>query len=304
MREVLRIKEKRYNDSDALALYTRYREKNIGPFVREVGDFIAHERRNKGVTLETTVLMFSQLAFFQKYQSDTRIPINPYGPCGWWLKAYLLGKLKDQKASDIRRETGLTAKQAKAEINSWFPCNQPYPTKIECRNLSRFFGLVNLFSRYIKGISVFPANKAKDELREIFRREGIPLSEIPHFLVATAVLLAGRSCEIIPGFRANITVAIERPRSVELHDIPVPEGAAWKYCRLLPDGNLKVFISTQNETGDGLVGASVELLDTEVDTENYIDRRLIEVDRHGLVRLDLSRPLAFERNAKPMVYPI
>ena len=304
MREVYRIRKARYTDSDVVSFYMKYRERGIGPFIREVGDFIAHERRDRGLTLEATAFTFSQLAFFQTYQSDKSVSLDPFGSCGWWLKTYLLGKLKESSAGDILKETGLSKKAARAEIESWFPSREPYPTTIECRNLSAFFGLTSLFGRYIRGTSVFTTEGVKKELLEAFKLEDIERKELPHFLVATAVILAGRSCEIVPGFKVNISVAVDQPRHLQLDDIPTPEGATWKYVRLLPDGNLKVSVATQNNTGDGLVGVGLEFLNTGVDTETYVDRRLITVDQHGHRQLNLDRPLAFERASIPMVFPI
>ncbi len=60
-----RFLEARYSDADVLALYMKYREERIGPFVREIGDFIAHKKRNRGATLDRTAYMFSQVAFFR-----------------------------------------------------------------------------------------------------------------------------------------------------------------------------------------------------------------------------------------------
>lgn len=304
MRETHRIKQSRYTDSDVLALYMKYREKKIGPFFQEVGDFIAHEKRTRGPTLEATAFLFSQFAFFQMYQSTKKIPLNPYGPCEWWLKTYLLGKLWDSNKREVFKETGLSIKQARMEISGWFPSNDPYPTEIRCANLPVLFGLIQLFSRYIKSVDVFSVKKINYEISKVFQIEGIPQTEIPHFIVATAVLLAGRSCEIVPGFQAQLILSVDRPRTIELLDIPVPPGATFKYVRHVPDGSLSVSVKTLNHRSDGLVNLGFTLMNTEVDTENYFDRSLVKTDQYGNARLDLNLPLAFERSAYPMVYPV
>lgn len=59
MSSIDRIKKEKYTEADILALYMKYREAGIGPFTREVGDFIAHEKRNKGATLDVTAFAFA-----------------------------------------------------------------------------------------------------------------------------------------------------------------------------------------------------------------------------------------------------
>lgn len=247
--------------------------------------------------------MYSQIAFFQTYQGSTSIPLDPYGPCSWWLKPYFLGKLKGVKGKKLKDKTGLTHKQAKIEIESWFPSNSPYPTTIGCTNLVAFYDLAQLFSGYITGVSVFSTEAISKEVRELFRREGLPVDEVPHFLVATAVLLAGRSCEIIPGFKANISVSVGVKRRTEL-SFPISNGGTYKYPHFLPDGNLVVSVSTQHETTDRIPDVAFDFMDTEVDTEKYFDRKLISLDQYGTTYLKLDQPLAFERALNPMVFPL
>lgn len=265
---------------------------------------MAHERRNRGATLEKTVFSFAQLAFFQTYQGTKKITFHPCGKCGWWLKPYFLGKLKTSRPECLKAQTGLSPKQAKSEILSWFPSNNPYPTRIECKNLAALLPIAKHFARSLGGGSVFSAKKVRKELYELFEIERLPPNEIPHFLVATAVLLSGRGCEVVPGFSANIVVSVGDRKIVELDNISLSEGTACKHVRFLPDGNLKVTIATNNKRGDGLLDISLDLIDTEVDTEKYFDRRLISYDDRRMIRLNLDGPLAFERAASPMVFPI
>lgn len=75
-----RFKALSYTENDVLALYLKYREERIGPFVREVGDFIAHPKRDRGVALSHSVYTFSQAAYFRKYQSKPE-PLLCIGKC-------------------------------------------------------------------------------------------------------------------------------------------------------------------------------------------------------------------------------
>ena len=105
MSSVERIRAGKYTEADVHVLYMKYREKRFHPFIREVGDFLAHNKRDRGATLDTTAFMFGQLAFFQMYQGTNKQPIETNGPCGWWLRHYLLSKTKITNGKTINTST-------------------------------------------------------------------------------------------------------------------------------------------------------------------------------------------------------
>ncbi|UXU07147.1 hypothetical protein [Agrobacterium tumefaciens] len=299
-----RVKQGDYTEADVSALYMKYRESGLGPFTREVGDFIAHSKRNRGATLDLTAYMFSQLAFFQTYQGDNKQRLQPNGDCGWWLRHYFLTKAKDAKQKDIRRACGLTKKQAIAAIKSWFDSESSYPTTIKCNDPILLYRLASLFSQKIDGKNAFDLAEAKSELGKMFSQEGIARTEIERFLVATAVLLSGKSVEIVPGFTASVELVVQNTRYVPVEngmEGEIPESRSVKF---LPDGSLSLIVSTENKTGDGLVSVVFPFLDTEIDTETYFSRSLVVEDPHGFPRLALDQQLWFDASAQHPVFKV
>lgn len=299
---LIRFQQKRYTESDVRSLYIDFREKEVHPFVREVGDFIAHSHRDKGATLDQTAYMFSQLAFFQKYQGTGAVALSCHGECGWWLKCWLLGKVEDEPMSILKRISGLGKKDLRKKIASWFPERQAYPTTISCDSPVLFYALANQFSSKIRGKSVFEPKAARTGVRKLLQAAGISKEEIEPVLVATGVILNGRSIEIVPGFTATVKLTVDPQRSERLYDREIPPGANWHYARSLPDGNLKVSVSTENRTGDGFASVGLDLIDTNIDTEKYFCRNLITTNQHGFPTLDLVSALVFERSSSPMVF--
>ncbi|MFH0300622.1 hypothetical protein AAFX91_26020 [Bradyrhizobium sp. 31Argb] len=297
-----RIRNGTYTDADILALYMKYREAGIGPFTREIGDFIAHSRRDRGATLDTTAYVFAQVAFFQTYQSDKKRPLEPKGKCGWWLKHYFLTKAKEANEAELLKHADMTKKQAKNAIESWFDDKSAYPMRINCKNPNELYRLATLFCRTIVGKNVFDLDAVKLEIKQIFQKEGIPQTEMDDFIIGTCVLLSGKSAEIVPGFAATVELAVGTTRS-----IPTGKDGRWPgdpngwNVIPLPDGNLTVCVKTKNETGDGLVSIALELLDTKIDTEAYFSRSLITKDQHGFPCLDFDAPLSFDATANPKV---
>lgn len=294
-----RVQQGNYTEADVLVLYMKYREAGLGPFTREVGDFIAHAKRNRGATLDVTAYMFSQFAFFQTYQSDKKKPLEPRGNCGWWLRHYLLTKAKDASEREIREASGLTKKQAKNAIKSWFHRDSVYPTNINCGDPDLLYKLVSLFCQTIEGKNVFDLAQVKSELLNMFQHEGIEEAEVERFLVATAILLKGKSVEIVPGFTASIELSVRNTRYVTVEDYSAEKG--YQLVRPLPDGNLTVDVSTKNKTGDGLVTIALDLLDTQIDTEPYFSRLLVKNDQYGMPKLALDQHLSFDSQVSPHV---
>jgi hypothetical protein len=297
-----RVKTGRYTEADVLSLYMTHRESEIGPFTREVGDFIAHKKRDRGATLDTTAYMFAQLAFFQTYQSDRKTTLNPRGDCGWWLRHYLLTKTKDADETLLKRNLGLTKKQAKNAVKSWFEDDSAYPSKIKCGDPRLLYAMAGLYSQTIIGKSVFTVGQAKAELSTLLKSEDIEQREMERFLVATAVLLKDKSVEIVPGFAAKISLTVGKARHISVDEMG-RETAVMEpqFVRPSPDGNLTIFVTTENRTGDGLVGVGLDFLDTEVDTEQYFARTLVSTDEYKIPRLHLDKRLSFDTAATPPV---
>ncbi|MGE6699689.1 hypothetical protein ACQKH5_18670 [Hyphomonas sp. NPDC076900] len=303
MSSVERIKQGRYTEADVLALYMKYREAGIGPFIREVGDFIAHSKRDRGATLDTTAYMFAQLAFFQTYQSDRKRPLEAKGVCGWWLRHYLLTKANEATDRDIHLATGFTKRRAKNAIKSWFPEKSVYPTVIKCGDPALLHRLAEVFCRTINGKPVFDRAGAKLELETMFGHEGIKKNEIDRFLVGTSILLKDKSVEIVPGFSAHIRLSVDKERYIPVDEYGnETDDKKAKFVRPLPHGNLKIAVSTRNQTGDDLIDVGLDFLDTAVDTEAYFSRSLVSLDTHRLPRLNLDQQLSFDTNVLPPVY--
>lgn len=305
MSSVDRIRNSEYTEADVQVLYLKYRECQIGPFVREIGDFIAHTKRDRGATLNATVFMFSQIAFYQTYQSQKGQPLEPSAACGWWLKHYLLNKAKTSQEKVLKKAIGLNRKKSIEKIKSWFPENSNYPTIIQCADPDLLHQLASAFCRQIVIKPVFDLDQAKKEISHIFKAEKIDESEFDRFLVATAVMISGKSVEVVPGFTATIKLSIDQKRLIYLDEngsITVKEKA--KFVRPTPDGSLKILVSTKNQRGDGLINCAFDFLDTNIDTEHYFDRALVQVDQNRIPKLVLDQQLSFAATKTPPVHTL
>lgn len=296
MASTSRIRNGTYTEADIQAIFIKHRENGIGPFTREVGDFIAHAKRDRGATLEATAFIIAQFAFFQTYQSTIKRPLNPKGSCGWWLRHYLLTKARRAAPHELRKAAGLSRIQAERTIKSWFPGNESYPTQISCDEPLVLLQLANHFGKLLEVEAVFEIDQVKKELVKLFDAEKIDKSELDRFIVGTATLLNGKSVEIVPGFIASLHLGISNARHepVGLHD-------GVQYVKLLPDGNLEISVRPINNTGDGIMPVGFSFLETAIDSEAYVSRSLVAYDEWKIARLRLNGPLSFDT---ALQYPV
>ena len=99
-----RISADDYTDSDIGMFYVHCREnKNSGAFIQEVGDFVAHNQRDKGVAFDQSIYLYSQIAFFVTYQRDENKQLNVVGDCPWWLRSYFVRKLEQCELSKFTK---------------------------------------------------------------------------------------------------------------------------------------------------------------------------------------------------------
>ncbi|MCD4511559.1 hypothetical protein LQT97_09940 [Brucella pseudogrignonensis] len=283
-----------YTDSDIIALYLKYREENIGPFVREVGDFLAHPARDRGLALEASRYVYAQLAFFQKFQGTAKVKFETNGTCEWWLRDYFVLKIKDTSEKIIRKKFKITRKEAVRKVFSWFNNEKSFPDKFDCKEHELLNYMLMQFSSNMNVQPPFTFEEMKRQVGRMFARENIPFGEFERFIAGTCVVLSGRSGQIGPGVTASLHLIVD-PKPIKTGDCYV--------SRI--DGPLSIQISTRTEDkSSGIVDVGMTLIETNVDSEQYVSRKLIEKNEYGIPRLNLERALVFETIKDSCIQPL
>lgn len=301
MAYLTRLNSGNYTDSDIKAFYIEKRF-DFGPFIREVGDFIAHPVRDKGNSFDAAIGVYSQLCFFQKYQGTNKKTLEFTGNCEWWLKPYLERKVEFYKPSELKKNLKMSKVELKKKINSWFPSKEPFPKKIEALNPFEFYDVVSFFSGLIGVNAAFQAEKVKRELREAFKISGLTSVSVDDFLIGTATILNGRKVELAEGVVARVSIGVSKKRHTRVEGGDPEFLASGGYLAIMhPDGPLEITIHTETPKEHNLIDVSITLLDTEIDTEPYFDRSLIHYPHPESPQLDLKQNLQFVSNATPKV---
>lgn len=286
-----RIRKGDYSEADVLATYMKYREAEIGPFIREVGDFIAHPKRDRGSTLTVTMGMVSQIAFFATYNGKGKRPLCHDGPCEWWLKTFFVMHVQRASETELLLRCGLRKKEAEDAVASWFEGKTIYPTRISVtKQFEKFERLARYFSGRIFGLNVFETASVRAEVAEMLRRENLPAEELDNFLVATGILLSGRTLEPVPGFKVTLRMEVGDPGD----NTP-------RYTLEEPDGELTIMAGTIDNTGGNLVKVGLLFANLGVNTKSFFARRLVFPGDYGFPRLHLGLPMSFESSRDPKV---
>ncbi len=298
---VARLASGSYTDSDVKAFYIDKRF-DFGPFIREVGDFIAHPKRDKGNSFDVAIRHYSQLAMFQRYQGTDKTPLNPIGDCEWWLKRYLNQKLESYPPLELKKYLEMSKSDLKRKINSWFPSKERFPKRIEALNPFEFIDIVNFFAKQMELNPAFQADKVKAELKDALRVTGLASVCTDDFLMATATLLNGAKVKLAEGVSASISIGVTEQRCTK---VPVGDpkllASGGVPAIIHPDGPLEIMITTDTPKGHNLVDVTATLLNTEIDTEPYIDRSLIRRSHGQSPQLSLKQNLQFNSRATPKI---
>ncbi|WP_306094874.1 hypothetical protein [Qipengyuania flava] len=134
-----------------------------------------------------------------------------------------------------------------------------YPTEIHCCEPSLLYKLATFFSREIVE-TPFNFSQEKRENASMLKIEGINLTDIDRFLVGAAVLLNGRSVEIVPRVKADLSLNVQNSRTIP-QDHSGNTGGDHETAHLLLNGNLSVLVSVSNQREDGLVGVASDFID-------------------------------------------
>ena len=296
-----RLRSGTYTDSDIKAFYIENRYE-FGPFIREVGDFVAHPTRDKGDSFDAAIGIYSQVAFYQRYQGKAQKPLNPIGECEWWLKPYFARKVEILPPRMLKKALGMSKSELKKKINSWFPCKERFPKTIEALNPFELSDVVNFFSRTINNNAAFQAGEVKGELKKALKAIAVESVCVDDFLVGTATILNGMKVELAEGVIASVSIRVGNQRYTK-----VPVGDLEPFPRrsdivvIHPDGPLEITIQTKSPKEHNLVDVSTPLLNTEIDTESYFDRSLIHYPHPKSPQLNLEQELQFASDATPKV---
>jgi len=301
---IARLKSGGYTDSDVKAFYIDKRF-DFGPFIREVGDFIAHPVRDKGDSFDAAIGIYSQFAFFQKYQGKDKTSLECIGDCEWWLKPYLDRKVESYTPMEIKKNLKMSKPELTKRINSWFPSKGRFPKRVEAINPFEFYDIVGFFCKLMGVNAAFQASQVKAELKGALGANGLASVDSDDFLIATATILNGAKVDLAEGVTASISIGVTKQRHTR-----VPGGdpellASGGYHAIThPDGPLEIMIQTQTPKEHKLVDVGATLLDTEIDTEPYFDRSLIHYPYPRLPQLNLKQDLQFDSRATPKVQAV
>lgn len=164
-----RIEQHRFTEADVKAVIIEVREKGFDSPIKEIGDLIAHPKKDRGDSRDHLIMCYAQVAKFTKYQSNHKENFPNDGSCDWWLKPLLKGQIDNFKDKDIRKTLGKNKKYIKKELRSYFPDNEQFPTELVKGPDRRFFEIINKMFSIIKSSppSVFEYGRLRNGITKL-----------------------------------------------------------------------------------------------------------------------------------------
>lgn len=293
-----RIKERSFTEADVRTVLIEMRE-HAGPLIREVGDLIAHPQRDRGVTFSYLIHCLSRMTMFVKYLGTDKIPFPVDGSCDWWLKDWLLSQAGDFDDREIKGSLSVKRKQIKREIEGYFP-PKPFPDRLSKPCDQRLVDIINFLCTRIKSQPAFPYSQTRKEVQDLLINVGLPVDSalIDDFVVCICMLFHGSKFILPNGSKGECEFCIE-PRPPE-----VTERDGRQYAILSPHGSFGVNATADVAHSPKGLRVSFPLIDTAIQTDDYVDDALIKVDEHNIRRIDLRSDLQFSRDRQRPLGPV
>lgn len=307
---IARIRSGIYTDSDVALFYVTERY-NYGPFIREIGDFIAHPMRDKGQCFEVSIYTYSQIRMFDLYSGRPAIldvknrgrtaTLEANGDCEWWVKPYFLGKAERSNNKELKRELGMSKAKLIEEVKSWFPSKEQFPTKIHSRDEAKFKAIKSYFGRILDLTGAFKASNVRTEVLSAFSQLGIDSSFYEQFILGTATAINGKSIEVPGLIEGDIELVLSStaPRK-ERGPIRIDSASGTLSTGIGVDGQLSIYIGMRSPDIPRLT-QSFPLLDTEINTKDYFETPLEFILPPETTRRRLTGCLEFHSSPRPRV---
>lgn len=290
-----RVRDRKFTEADVRTIIIEMRELS-GPLIREVGDLIAHPKRDRGVTFSYLIHCLSRMTMFVKYQGTDKIPIPSDGTCDWWLQDYLLAQADDFEDREIKRALSVKRKQIKREIKSYFPPTQ-FPQQLAKPNDQRFWEIVALLTTKIVSKPAFPHETIAKEIKSLLENLGIEASAdlVDDFVVCICLLFHRSSFDLPHGSKGNCELGLE-PHEPEPFVRDGEESAI-----LTPHGDFQVNAIADIAHGDKPIRVAFPLITTRLSSERYVSDALVQTGEQGFRYINLKGDLQFVRSEdKPL----
>lgn len=291
-----RIIDATVTESDFQILFLQTREKKIGPFIREMGDLIAHPEKDRGPILDRLIYHKAQVDLLANKLERLKKPeiIGPDGRCAWWLRHYMLTRWKESHKEVFQKHKIVKSKQEKI-IKRQFPSkSRLFPANIKEPLDRRFVDMLQTFSSLINTEGPFTEDDAYRDIKNLLDFLNLDQDEllIQDILMSMLVCVHNAEYSFPNGEKVKLRLHIERMPTTEETSI---ESA------FTPHGHVSL-ICTNPVVGEH--GQETQMafafFKSKINTEDYLHDDLLTKDENGRPYFDLNRDLEF-RPERPRV---
>ncbi|MDD1976965.1 hypothetical protein [Pseudomonas tussilaginis] len=247
---------------------------------REAADFVAHnDERYKGLVNHSLDGIALSMKFFQEYGMDGKAPLDMTKEFPGYIKSFLLYQTDKYPEAELREKCSLSRRQAREIINDVIKNS---PTAGYCvlkENLKpKKLELLRLLFSMVISKPVFTRGQFLSELKRVVYENDIELDEAKFDAQADAIIVLF---------------------ALLIHEVPFKLSFGCNaVCHLYvyeQDQNPTVRISGTCNLGEGLVGVSCSVFDTELPAAKILSESLLvrrEVaPGYNITSYDLNRSL-------------
>lgn len=286
-----RILDETVTESDIHVLFAHTREKNCGPFIRDIGDLVVHPDKDRGPLFDAMVFHRAQVELLaHKIEGYRRSDIiYKDASCDWWLLPYMTVSL-ERRHKSVTKKLGLTRKQQKEIIRKQFEGQKGrYPTRVTGPVYQEFFDMLGQYSSVLESQGPFTEKQARVGIEKVLKFLKIRVTQetVNDLLACIFVCVHNSEFNLPNGDTARIQLTVNT-ESVdgEKESAPRPVGSPHGYLHLTSQSPMMTLDGRQGNIGLSFFVSSLR-------SEDYLDDDLIVAGEHSIQRFDLDCDIEF-----------
>lgn len=260
-------------ESDFQILFLQTRDKKFGPFIREMGDLIAHPEKDRGPIFDRLIYHRAQVDLLANKLERLKKPelISRDGSCIWWLRHYMLARIKESHKEIFNEHRIIKSKQIKIIKDQFASQIDQFPRCIKQPLDLRFTAILQTLSNTINTRGPFTEDDAYDDISKLLLFLGIDASDIlmQDILMSILVCVHNSEYHFPNGDRVRLRIGIEKR---------MPNDKNRSYLEIFsPHGYIMLNCSNPVEGENGVViQVAFQFFRSTINSEAYLHEDLIK----------------------------
>ena len=196
-----RIEQGSFTEDDIELVLIRLREYSSGKSIfREISHFIAHHRRDSGLTFISLYRVYCRMRAYGEFQYHKK-PLDLKSPIDKWFYDFVIFQLEEIESHNLKKKYGISRKQAKRTFKEFFSEENGVYSCIK-QPSQELLNIVNEAASFIKMKPLFTCDEIIQSFCDTFKSLGLVTDTKSIEAKANQLIIALLVTQSIQSFKA------------------------------------------------------------------------------------------------------